>query len=177
MRALLAALIVTFSLAGASPVFAEGSMAGGGGGEVFVAIQGKFVSVLGNDSGLFPLPAFPATFFNAVLVPSKYKSKKFFLTIATSAQYIYDGDVTASAVFVGGIPAFPDPFAAFYFDASDGDADTEGFNTRGRNWFMIREIDGGPFIAPVVSLVELHQTSAFGTAATNTISIIARREK
>jgi hypothetical protein len=176
----LVVLVVAAALAiAASAMAQQGSMGERSSSqEVFAGAIGKFVSVLADDGGPYALPAFPATIFHFVSVPLKYKSNKFFLTVATSSQVNCDANSTGSAVLVGGFFAFPDPTGAFWFDCDDlFDFDSDGFQTHGRNWFMLREIDGGPFIPPVVSPVELHHTSLFGGGLLNTITIIARREK
>jgi hypothetical protein len=162
----------------ASPALAQQSQTEptGGGEAAFYAV-GKFISVINDDNGPFPVPAFPAEIIYAIPVPQKYKSKKFFLTVAHSAQHLCDGDATSSLVTVAGIPMFPDPFGFHYFECNDFDGDGEGFHQMGRVWTQPREIDGGPFIPPVVSLIALRYASVFGGALVDVVGLHARREK
>ncbi len=134
-----------------------GFKAGSSGEAVVASAVGKNTSVAANDLSVTALPAFPATLtVNSVPVPSKYKSKKLFLLIDTDVQTNCSGAglATGSVVAVGGILAFPDPTAIFYFECSNNG----GFTKIPGHWFMIPETAGGA-IVPAGATIDHMMTS------------------
>jgi hypothetical protein len=133
-------------------------------------VVGKLVSAYSDDTAFTTLAAYPTlTTVASTLVPAKYKSKTQWLVIQVTLQESCPSDQISSVVYVGGTPMYPDDVAAYAYEC----ANSGGYETRTRTWFLPPENLGGPNVA-LGATVEVRATSTSGTASIARRSIIVQ---